>query len=66
MTQEGFIYMVSNRVRIYNYGFVFYPILFCALNIVPISSASDQILKRHVHPNVHRSTVYHSQDMEAT
>ena len=25
-----------------------------------------QIWKRHVHPNVHRSTVYHSQDMEAT
>ena len=22
--------------------------------------------RRHVHPNVHRSTVYHSQDMEAT
>ena len=22
--------------------------------------------ERHVHPNVHRSTVYHSQDMEAT
>lgn len=39
-TQEGFIYMVSKRVRIYNYGFVFYPILFCAINIVPISSAS--------------------------
>ena len=26
----------------------------------------NQIWKRHVHPNVHRSTVYHSQDMEAT
>ena len=25
-----------------------------------------QIWKRHVHPSVHRSTVYHSQDMEAT
>ena len=22
--------------------------------------------KRHMHPNVHRSTVYNSQDMEAT
>ena len=26
----------------------------------------NQIWKRHVHPNVHCSTVYHSQDMEAT
>ena len=26
----------------------------------------NQIWKRHVHPNVHPSTVYHSQDMEAT
>ena len=26
----------------------------------------NQIWKRHMHPNVHRSTVYHSQDMEAT
>ena len=26
----------------------------------------NQIWKRHVHPNVHSSTVYHSQDMEAT
>ena len=26
----------------------------------------NQIWKRHVHPNVHHSTVYHSQDMEAT
>ena len=26
----------------------------------------NQIWKRHVHPNVHRSTVYNSQDMEAT
>ena len=26
----------------------------------------NQIWKRHVHPSVHRSTVYHSQDMEAT
>ena len=26
----------------------------------------NQVWKRHVHPNVHRSTVYHSQDMEAT
>ena len=25
-----------------------------------------QIWKRHVHPNVHHSTVYHTQDMEAT
>ena len=25
-----------------------------------------QIWKRHMHPNVHRSTVCHSQDMEAT
>ena len=25
----------------------------------------NQIWKRHMHPNVHRSTVYHSQDMEA-
>ena len=23
-------------------------------------------IERHVHPNVHRSTVYNSQDMEAT
>ena len=26
----------------------------------------NQIWRRHMHPNVHRSTVYHSQDMEAT
>ena len=26
----------------------------------------NQIWKRHVHPNVHHSTVYNSQDMEAT
>ena len=26
----------------------------------------NQIWKRHLHPNVHRSTDYHSQDMEAT
>ena len=26
----------------------------------------NQIWKRHVYPNVHRSTVYNSQDMEAT
>ena len=26
----------------------------------------NQIWERHVHPNVHRSTVCHSQDMEAT
>ena len=26
----------------------------------------NQIWKRHVYPNVHHSTVYHSQDMEAT
>ena len=26
----------------------------------------NQIWKRHVHPNVHRSTVYNSQDIEAT
>ena len=26
----------------------------------------NQIWKRHMHPNVHRSTVYYSQDMEAT
>ena len=26
----------------------------------------DQIWKRHVHPSVHRSTVYNRQDMEAT
>ena len=26
----------------------------------------NQIWKRHMHPNVHRSTVYNSQDMEAT
>ena len=26
----------------------------------------NQIWKRHVHPKVHHSTVYHSQDMEAT
>ena len=26
----------------------------------------NQIWKRHIHPNVHRSTVYNSQDMEAT
>ena len=26
----------------------------------------NQIWKRHMHPNVHRSTLYNSQDMEAT
>ena len=26
----------------------------------------NQNWKRHVHPNVHRSTVYNSQDMETT
>ena len=26
----------------------------------------NQILKRHVHPNAHRRTIYNSQDMEAT
>ena len=26
----------------------------------------DTRIERHVHPNVHRSTVYNSQDMEAT
>ena len=26
----------------------------------------NQIWKRHAHPNVHHSTVYNSQDMEAT
>ena len=26
----------------------------------------NSLKKRHVHPNVHRSTVYNSQDMEAT
>ena len=26
----------------------------------------NQNLKRHVYPNVHRNTVYNSQDMEAT
>ena len=30
----------------------------------PCSPRDSQ--KRHMHPNVHRSTVYHSQDMEAT
>ena len=27
---------------------------------------ANQIWKRHVHHNVHRSTVYNSQDMEAS
>ena len=31
--------MVSKRGRIYIYSFVFYPIRFCAINIVPISSS---------------------------
>ena len=31
-----------------------------------ICCKGNQIWKRHVHPNVHRSTVYHSQDMETT
>ena len=31
-----------------------------------LNSGSNQIWKRHVHPNVHHSTVYNSQDMEAT
>ena len=30
------------------------------------SSFLNQNWKRHVYPNVHRSTVYNSQDMEAT
>ena len=31
-----------------------------------VTAAMKLIWKRHMHPNVHRSTVYHSQDMEAT
>ena len=42
------------------------------LNIQPSNPTSghthrgNQIWKGHGHPSVHRSTVYHSQDMEAT
>ena len=31
-----------------------------------VTHRGNQIWKRHVHTNVHRSTVSHSQDMEAT
>ena len=37
-----------------------------AIPLLGIHTKENQIWKRHVHPNVHRSTVYHSQDMEAT
>ena len=36
------------------------------LNKLILTHQGNQIWKRHVHPNVHRSTLYHSQDMEAT
>ena len=36
------------------------------LNKLKLTHQGNQIWKRHMHPNVHRSTVYHSQDMEAT
>ena len=35
-------------------------------NAGEIRDMGSQNWKRHVYPNVHRSTVYNSQDMEAT
>ena len=31
-----------------------------------LTHQGNQIWKRHMHPNVHRSTVYNNQDREAT
>ena len=31
-----------------------------------VDSLEKTLMLRHVYPNVHRSTVYNSQDMEAT
>ena len=36
-----------------------------AIQLLGIHPA-ETIIERHVYPNVHRSTVYNSQDMEAT
>ena len=36
-----------------------------AIQLLGIHTAETTI-ERHVYPNVHRSTVYNSQDMEAT
>ena len=35
------------------------------LNKLKLTHQGNQIWKRHVHPSVHHSTVYHSQDVEA-
>ena len=37
-----------------------------AIPLLGIHTEENQNWKRHVYPNVHRSTVYNSQDMEAT
>ena len=36
-----------------------------AQHVLPGTHERNQIWKRHVHPNVHRSTVHNSQDVEA-
>ena len=38
--------------------------VFCLCS--PLTHWGNQIWKRHMYPNVHHSTVYNSQDMEAT
>ena len=37
-----------------------------AIPLLGIHLKETRIEKRHMYPNVHRSTVYNSQDMEAT
>ena len=45
----------------------FEPVLMRWMKLEPIiQSEVNQKGKRHVYPNVYRSTVYNSQDMEAT
>ena len=45
--------------------------IICFLNVLLLYIFNYKVIrflkgKRHVYPNVHRSTVYNSQDMEAT
>ena len=37
-----------------------------AIPLLSIHTEETKTEKRHVYPNVHRSTIYNSQDMEAT
>ena len=61
------------------FSFIFFPFIFISWRLITLQYCSgfchtltwishgwNQIWKRHVHPNVHCSTIYNSQDMEAT